>query len=278
MRISPEACSNGFAYVGQENWIQAGSIRENILFGAEMNSDCYKRVIEACALVTDLETLPRGDDTPVGENGICLSGGQKARVALARACYSMYSDNKQIFVLDDPLSAVDSHVAKHIFNECITGLLSQTTRILVTHHFKYLMNADLVIVVEDGRIVRSGRGLDIVPRFLQYFASISSSVDEQQKQQSDAELASMDDMIIENQRNGESEILEDLRKLDEQELKRQDEEEKEQGQISAGVYKYYCWAVGVCLSVMTIVFLTLMQGIRFKLNFSLLYQILLVEK
>ena len=92
----------------------------------------------------------------MGENGICLSGGQKSRLALARACYAQ--TNKEVYLLDDPLSAVDSHVATHIYEQCINGILSGKTRIIATHHIKYLTNADLVIVVDQGRIVEAGQG------------------------------------------------------------------------------------------------------------------------
>lgn len=104
VRIDPNICSKGFSYVGQEVWVQQGTIKENILFGKEFNPELYRKVIEACALSADLDSFPRGDITPVGENGLCLSGGQKARLTLARACYDI---EKEIFLLDDPISAVN---------------------------------------------------------------------------------------------------------------------------------------------------------------------------
>merc|ERR1719258_973888 len=105
-----------------------------------MNEPRYQRVLEACALLPDLAILPGGDMTQIGEKGINLSGGQKARVALARACYAQ----APTLLLDDPLSAVDAHVGRHIFQHVLgpNGLLAGTTRILVTHQTQYLPHAD----------------------------------------------------------------------------------------------------------------------------------------
>ncbi|VDN33674.1 unnamed protein product [Gongylonema pulchrum] len=100
------------AYVPQQPWIQNLSLMDNILFGAPLDSERYAAVLEACALVPDLATLPAGDQTEIGEKGINLSGGQKHRVSLARAVYA----DTDIVLLDDPLSAVDAHVGRHIFN------------------------------------------------------------------------------------------------------------------------------------------------------------------
>lgn len=119
-----------------------------------MNKSVYNRVIEGCALNPDLKMLPAGDQTEIGEKGINLSGGQKQRVALARA---VYNDSENYF-LDDPLSAVDSHVGKHIFENVIgpNGLLKKKTRVLVTHSITYLPEVDNIIVLHDGEITESG--------------------------------------------------------------------------------------------------------------------------
>lgn len=119
-----------------------------------MNRTLYDRVIEACALTPDFKMLPAGDQTEIGEKGINLSGGQKQRVALARAVYND-SDN---YFLDDPLSAVDAHVGKHIFENVIgpNGVLKKKTRILVTHGITYLPEVDNIIVIKDGEITERG--------------------------------------------------------------------------------------------------------------------------
>nr|XP_056714411.1 multidrug resistance-associated protein 1-like isoform X2 [Euleptes europaea] len=142
------------AYVSQQAWIQNSTLQENILFGSELNKLYYKRVLEACALLPDLEQLPMGDQTEIGERGVNISGGQKQRVSLARAVYS----NADLYLLDDPLSAVDVHVGKHLFEKVIgsSGLLKNKTRILVTHNLTLLPQTDIVMVMEDGRITEMG--------------------------------------------------------------------------------------------------------------------------
>ncbi|XP_077258461.1 multidrug-Resistance like Protein 1 isoform X5 [Temnothorax americanus] len=142
------------AYVSQQAWIQNATLQDNVLFGKALNKSVYNRVIEACALTPDFKMLPAGDQTEIGEKGINLSGGQKQRVALARA---VYNDSENYF-LDDPLSAVDSHVGKHIFEKVIgpNGLLKKKTRVLVTHSITYLPEVDNIIVLKDGEITESG--------------------------------------------------------------------------------------------------------------------------
>ena len=103
------------AYIAQQAWIQNLSLRDNVLFGQDLFMEKYQNVIEGCSLTSDLEILVKGDETEIGENGINLSGGQKQRVNLARAVYS----DADIYLLDDPLSAVDAHVGKHIFENII---------------------------------------------------------------------------------------------------------------------------------------------------------------
>jgi ATP-binding cassette subfamily C (CFTR/MRP) protein 1 len=142
------------AYVSQQAWIQNATLQDNILFGKPLDKVLYNRVIEACALSPDLKMLPAGDQTEIGEKGINLSGGQKQRVSLARAVYN----NSDIYFLDDPLSAVDSHVGKHIFENLIgpRGLMKKKTRVLVTHGITYLPEIDNIIVLKDGEISESG--------------------------------------------------------------------------------------------------------------------------
>ncbi|XP_050359927.1 ATP-binding cassette sub-family C member 4-like [Nymphalis io] len=136
------------AYASQEPWLFVSTIRQNILFGLPYDRMRYKKVVTACALIRDFEQLPSGDATLVGERGISLSGGQRARIGLARACYR----NADIYLLDDPLSAVDTHVGKHLVSECILGLLRHSTRILVTHQLHHLKAADKVIILRNGEI------------------------------------------------------------------------------------------------------------------------------
>ncbi|OPJ66586.1 hypothetical protein AV530_016615 [Patagioenas fasciata monilis] len=150
------------AYVSQQAWIQNDTLQENILFGANLNRPYYELVLESCALLPDLEQLPNGDQTEIGERGVNISGGQKQRVSLARALYS----NADLYLLDDPLSAVDVHVGKHLFEKIIgpSGLLKSKTRILVTHNLTVLPHADLIIIMEEGRISQMGTYQELISK------------------------------------------------------------------------------------------------------------------
>ncbi|KFB53213.1 AGAP003221-PA-like protein [Anopheles sinensis] len=145
------------SYGSQEPWLFTGTVRNNILFGLPYDRQRYQAVVRHCALTTDFQQLPDGDKTVVGERGTSLSGGQRARVSLARAVYNSAS----IYLLDDPLSAVDSHVGKHLFDEVIgpRGYLAQkqkATRVLVTHQVHFLQEADWIVIIEGGKIVTQG--------------------------------------------------------------------------------------------------------------------------
>ncbi|XP_053694450.1 multidrug resistance-associated protein 1-like [Sabethes cyaneus] len=142
------------AFVPQQAWIQNATLRENILFGKVFDAQKYDRVLESCALKPDLAMLPGGDATEIGEKGINLSGGQKQRVALARAVYA----DADIYLFDDPLSAVDAHVGKHIFEKVIgpQGMLVGRSRLLVTHGISFLPFVDEIFVMKDGEISESG--------------------------------------------------------------------------------------------------------------------------
>uniref|UniRef100_A0A9J7YN69 ABC-type glutathione-S-conjugate transporter n=1 Tax=Cyprinus carpio carpio TaxID=630221 RepID=A0A9J7YN69_CYPCA len=150
------------AYVPQQAWIQNATLKDNILFGCEMKDSWYQKVLEACALLPDLEILPARDATEIGEKGLNLSGGQKQRVSLARAVYR----KADIYLLDDPLSAVDAHVGQHIFEKVFgpNGVLKNKTRILVTHGLSFLPQADLILVIEDGEITEMGSYAELLSR------------------------------------------------------------------------------------------------------------------
>lgn len=139
------------AYCGQEPWLQNGTLQENVVFGQEYDDEWYHEVLDACALAKDIEQMPLGHATEVGERGISLSGGQKARVSLARAIYS----RADIYIFDDVLSAVDEHVAKHLVNHVFSrdGLLASRTIILATNYIKVLGHASLLISIQNKRIV-----------------------------------------------------------------------------------------------------------------------------
>ncbi|KAG9234185.1 ABC multidrug transporter-like protein [Amylocarpus encephaloides] len=136
------------AFCPQYAWIQNATVKDNILFGKEMDKNWYHRVVDACALQPDLDMLPQGDNTEIGERGITVSGGQKQRLNIARAIYF----DADLILMDDPLSAVDAHVGRHIFDNAILGLLKDKARILATHQLWVLNRCDRIIWMEDGHI------------------------------------------------------------------------------------------------------------------------------
>ncbi|KAI9102246.1 hypothetical protein K1719_023448 [Acacia pycnantha] len=146
------------AFVAQSPWIQSGKIEDNILFGKEMDGEMYEKVLEACSLKKDLEILPFGDQTIIGERGINLSGGQKQRIQIARALYQ----DADIYLFDDPFSAVDAHTGSHLFKECLLGFLSSKTVIYITHQVEFLPAANLILVMKDGEITQCGKYNDLL--------------------------------------------------------------------------------------------------------------------
>ena len=141
------------SYVPQTPWLFSGTIVQNILFGRPFSQADYQQTVEACALEVDFHLLPDGDNTFIGERGVSLSGGQQSRINLARAVYS----GADIHLFDDPLSAVDARVGRHIFERCILGRLSDTLRILVTHRVEYFQHADCLVVLQNGRVRCQGK-------------------------------------------------------------------------------------------------------------------------
>ncbi|OAD54195.1 hypothetical protein WN48_08258 [Eufriesea mexicana] len=144
--------SGKISFADQRPWLFASSMRQNILFGQPMNETHYNEVIRVCQLKRDVDSFTHKDRTMVGERGINLSGGQRARINLARALYI----DADIYLLDDPLSAVDTHVGSRIVDECICGFLKGKTRILVTHQVQYLKAADQIIVMNNGSVQAKG--------------------------------------------------------------------------------------------------------------------------
>ncbi|KAM4788298.1 ATP-binding cassette sub-family C member 4 isoform 11-T11 [Cyanocitta cristata] len=140
------------AYVSQQPWVFSGTVRSNILFDKEYEKEKYEKVLKVCALKKDLELLANGDLTVIGDRGATLSGGQKARVNLARAVYQ----DADIYLLDDPLSAVDAEVGRHLFEKCICQALHQKISVLVTHQLQYLRAANQILILKDGKMVGKG--------------------------------------------------------------------------------------------------------------------------
>ncbi|CAN1227639.1 ABC transporter C family member 2 [Linum grandiflorum] len=140
------------AYVPQISWIFNATVRDNILFGSPFDSARYRKAIDVTALQHDLELLPGGDLTEIGERGVNISGGQKQRVSMARAVYA----DSDVYIFDDPLSALDAHVARQVFDKCLRGELSKKTRVLVTNQLHFLSQVDKIILVHEGTVKEEG--------------------------------------------------------------------------------------------------------------------------
>uniref|UniRef100_A0A674MDC3 Cystic fibrosis transmembrane conductance regulator n=1 Tax=Takifugu rubripes TaxID=31033 RepID=A0A674MDC3_TAKRU len=168
--------SGQMTYASQQPWVYPGTIRSNILFGKEMDPQKYERVLKACALKRDLQLLPEGDLTLIGDRGATLSGGQKARVNLARAVYR----DADIYLLDDPLSAVDAEVGRHLFEECICGVLKNKRRILVTHQLQYLKAADQILVLMEGHMVAKGTYAELQQSGVDFTSLLKKEEEEEQ--------------------------------------------------------------------------------------------------
>ena len=178
------------SYVPQQAWIQNLTLQQNILFSQNYEKIRYDEVIEACALEADLKLLSNGDQTEIGENGVNLSGGQKQRVALARAVYF----DADICLMDDPLSSVDSHVGKHIFENVIdnkTGILKGKTKIWVTNQLSYLPNANQVIFMSEGIIIEKGTYKDLIDSKGALFDLVQQTMNNQQSKKDNDDTSNL---------------------------------------------------------------------------------------
>ncbi|XP_051793100.1 ATP-binding cassette sub-family C member 12-like isoform X2 [Acanthochromis polyacanthus] len=267
-----------FAYVSQQAWIFHGTVQENILMGKPLDQAKYDRVVDVCSLRADLKILPYGDQTEIGERGLNLSGGQKQRISLARAVYS----NKDIFLLDDPLSAVDAHVGKHIFEECIKKELQGKSIILVTHQLQYLEFCDDILVLEDGEILEAGNHEDLMAAEGRYAQLISNYKLEQSKTDQEEEEVSPQDAVQlqddELRQRADSGIVNPAFDDDEKDDEKDDETKADQmsvkaknqlvsqelsteGAVSWRVYQQYCKAAGgYIITFLTILNIVLMIG------------------
>ncbi|XP_006608778.1 probable multidrug resistance-associated protein lethal(2)03659 isoform X2 [Apis dorsata] len=177
--------TNGkISFADQRPWIFASSIRQNILFGQPWNEIRYNEVIRVCQLKRDIDLFTHKDRTMVGERGINLSGGQRARINLARALYA----DADIYLLDDPLSAVDTHVGSRIVDECICGFLKDKTRILVTHQIQYLKVADQIIVMNNGNIQAKGSFEELQNMNLDFIKIFQEVEDKQESNEAEIKI------------------------------------------------------------------------------------------
>lgn len=254
------------AYVAQVPWIMNGSIRENILFGHKYDPEFYQHVIKACALTVDLKILPKGDQTQVGEKGISLSGGQKARLSLARAVYA----RADIYLIDDALSAVDEHVGKHLIDHVLGphGLLKTKCKILATNNIGVLSIANNLNMISDGKIVEQGSYDDIMQQpdsrlfaLIKEFGKEKKEEEQQEKKEEKPktidgtetpeldynELVSEDEMDVKSLRRAslislDDRLVELLDQKDEDEELEKRRERLEQGKVKWDVYLEYARA------------------------------------
>ncbi|CAM0879850.1 unnamed protein product [Alopecurus aequalis] len=248
-KLSGEVKTCGtMAYVSQSAWIQSGKIQDNILFGKEMDSEKYDRVLESCSLKKDLEILPFGDKTVIGERGINLSGGQKQRIQIARALYQ----DADIYLFDDPFSAVDAHTGSHLFKECLLGALGSKTVVYVTHQIEFLPAADLILVMKGGRIAQAGKYKEILGSGSEVFSSSGA-----------ASLSrSLSSAEEKDKQNGK----EDVGKVQSGQLVH--EEEREKGRVGFWVYwKYLTLAYGGALVPFVLVAQILFQVLQIGSNY-----------
>ncbi|KAG0591623.1 hypothetical protein KC19_1G189200 [Ceratodon purpureus] len=176
------------AYVPQVSWIFNATVRDNILFGLPYNADKYNRAIRVAGLERDLSLLPGGDLTEIGERGVNISGGQKQRVSIARAVYA----DADVYLFDDPLSALDAHVAKQVFDTCLKDELRNKTRVLVTNQLHFLSRVDKIILIHRGEIKEQGSYDDLMangPLFNQLMEKAGSIEDSVDDEEGDAEIS-----------------------------------------------------------------------------------------
>ncbi|XP_017083193.2 probable multidrug resistance-associated protein lethal(2)03659 [Drosophila eugracilis] len=238
--ISGSVDLNGvLSYAPQEPWLLRGSLRENILFTEPYDEHRYLEVLRVCHLDRDVEQLPSGDETRVGEGGASLSGGQKARVSLARAVYR----KADIYLLDDPLSAVDSHVSKMLLDRCLNEFLSNKIRILVTHRVQLLRHVDHLVLLEGGRISIQGH-YDALKKLIRFRMSVANDVEV-------AKLRAMrTDSVYEEPEPRKS--LSQEEHLDRDQIQQQFKEQQERGSVKLNTYKEYFRVLGHPLVVVLI--------------------------
>lgn len=233
------------------------------------------QVVKCCALLTDFEQLPNGDKTVVGERGASLSGGQRARISLARAMYKQAS----IYVLDDPLSAVDAHVGKHLFEEVIghRGYAKDATRILITHQVHFLQDADIIVILENGRITHSGTYAELSNSDLD-FAKLLQKIEEEEKLEEslnesllsesgsiyeEDDIPYIDDAVSNGspyrqlKRRADSVSKSSIRSSQEFDHTQMDAEEQAEGSVPWNTFSKYFFAGTNCCGILVLVFVML---------------------
>ncbi|KAK9477858.1 P-loop containing nucleoside triphosphate hydrolase protein [Lipomyces japonicus] len=271
------------AYAAQAPWIMNATVKENILFGSRFQADFYEKTIHACALIEDFAALPDGDETIVGEKGISLSGGQKARLSLARAVYA----RADVYVLDDPLSAVDQHVGRHLIDNVLgaDGLLATKTRVLATNAITVLSQASNITMVRDGKVVEQGPYDEVINSKAEIYNLIKEFGKKnalESEEGSDGSVTAVDSGSSSDEEittevkkvSGRRASISTLRRastasirrpavIDEESQKksRQAKEHQEQGKVKWTVYREYAKAANTTAVVLFMILLISSQGI-----------------
>ncbi|CAJ1079463.1 multidrug resistance-associated protein 4 [Xyrichtys novacula] len=259
-------------YTPQQPWILPGTIRSNILFGKKLNPHKYEKVLGACALKRDMDLIPGGDLAVVGDRGANLSGGQKARVSLARAVYQ----DADIYLLDDPLSAVDAEVGRHLFEECICGLLKKKPRILVTHQLQYLKAADQIVVLKEGQMVARGTYTELQSSGLDFVSLLREEEDNEEARQGmtsiPGTLPHCAQLLSDNSKSSMSSLSSSQRSLIEgaeplvTEVQPAEEEHRSEGNVGLRLYVKYFRAGANFLVLLVLILLNALAQITFVLQ------------
>ncbi|KAG0263368.1 Multidrug resistance-associated protein 1 [Mortierella polycephala] len=279
-RLDGKVQINGrVAYVPQQAWIINATLKDNILFGKELDQERYDRIVMSAGLTQDLKVLPAGDQTEIGERGINLSGGQKQRVSVARAAYQ----DADVYLLDDPLSAVDAHVDQHLWQNLIgpNGLLKDRTRLLITHGIHHLCEVDQIMVIKDGTIDEAGNYQDLMGAQSSFYQLIREySASESQKQEAAAQatrtveaesVADFNHVIqpLESQLSESAALGPDATHEIEKEDDRAEfivKEATAEGSVGWNVFKSYAKAATYFYSILSILGFVLSQAAQISIN------------
>ncbi|XP_076949695.1 ABC transporter C family member 2-like [Bidens hawaiensis] len=238
------------AYVPQVSWIFNATVRDNILFGSPFERDKYEKTLDVTALHHDLEVLPGGDLTEIGERGVNISGGQKQRVSMARAVYS----NSDVYVFDDPLSALDAHVGRQVFEKCIKEELKGKTRVLVTNQLHFLSQVDRIMLVHEGMVKEEGSYEELSQNGV-LFQRLMENAGKMEEYVEEKEVGDSDSKTSKPVANGE--LVKDSGKKKETKSVLIKQEERETGVVSFNVLKRYkdalggWWVVGILFGCYT---------------------------
>ncbi|CAG9839258.1 unnamed protein product [Diabrotica balteata] len=254
------------SYASQEPWLFASNVKSNILFGKPLLKDRYQEVVKVCCLEQDFIQLPYGDKTLVGERGTSLSGGQKARVSLARAVYT----DADIYLFDDPLSAVDTNVGKRLFESCIMQYLRGKTRVLVTHQLLFLNKADLIVVMKDGKIEKVAKPSEFTESELNLIQNDTYTTEKDNK---------LDDLKIEKIDSIMYESSESIKDSVDDEDPQETDELMEKGIIPTSTYyKFWRCGIGLCFLIFVFLMFVISQIVTNSLDLWVSYWIATEEK